>query len=345
MINTEEFLNILKTDDKKVFKLGKIDPGHVSGDPKILFDGETTVSVKKYKTINYSPIAGDRVLLVRLAGTYLVLGKVGSYSASGERGPGITNIADNGDGTLTITYGDGLIVTTSDVTGPQGEQGIQGDPGTQGEVGPPGEQGEPGPAGGNITTANQLPIADTNEHFTSDNVEGALNELFINVNDGKGLIATAIVDKGGVADGSDTFIELAAEITNLPSGGGSDSVVAGNTIVLTDSELASTTDINFVKVKEFQMLKGGTATFIFNLRRITDYSVSATGRLYKNGIAVGTQRNVTSSNYETFSEVLPFDKNDLMQLYMKKGLNPATVESNFFSIGITLDSSEYVTKL
>lgn len=78
MINTEEFLNILKNDEKKVFKLGKIDPGYVSGDPKILFDGETTVSVKKYKTINYSPIANDRVLLVRLAGTYLVLGKVGS---------------------------------------------------------------------------------------------------------------------------------------------------------------------------------------------------------------------------------------------------------------------------
>ena len=78
MINTEEFLNILKNDEKKVFKLGKIDPGYVSGDLKILFDGETTVSVKEYKTINYSPIANDRVLLVRLAGTYLVLGKVGS---------------------------------------------------------------------------------------------------------------------------------------------------------------------------------------------------------------------------------------------------------------------------
>ena len=80
MINTEEFLNILKNDEKKVFKLGKIDPNYVSGDPKILFDGETQVSTKTYKTINYTPAAGDRVLLVSIAGTYLVLGKVGSYS-------------------------------------------------------------------------------------------------------------------------------------------------------------------------------------------------------------------------------------------------------------------------
>ena len=135
MISTEEFLNILKTDDKKVYKLGKIDPNYASGDPRILFDGETTVSVKKYKTINYSPFANDRVLLVNIADTYLVLGRVGSYSSTGERGPGITNIADNGDGTLTITYGDGLTLTTSDITGPQGPQGIQGPPGIDGTGG------------------------------------------------------------------------------------------------------------------------------------------------------------------------------------------------------------------
>jgi hypothetical protein len=75
----------------------------------------------------------------------------GTNGIDGEDGIGITNIVDNGDGTLTITYGSGEVsVITSDLTGPQGDQGPQGTQGIQGEVGPQGEQGlqgEQGPQG------------------------------------------------------------------------------------------------------------------------------------------------------------------------------------------------------
>lgn len=47
------------------------------------------------------------------------------------------------------------------------------------------------------------------------NVVSAVNELFTNVNDGKNVIASAIIGKGGTASGSDTFAQLAAAIRGL----------------------------------------------------------------------------------------------------------------------------------
>lgn len=68
--------------------------------------------------------------------------------------------------------------------------------------------------------AGNTSIADSGGHFTATDVEGALAELFTSVSDGKDLIATAITDKGGTADGSDTFPELADAIDAIPGGGG-----------------------------------------------------------------------------------------------------------------------------
>ena len=71
----------------------------------------------------------------------------------GKDGSGITSVTDNGDGTLTIGYGDGHTVITSDLTGPtgpqgpQGNQGGKGDTGAQGPVGNTGAQGPKGDTG------------------------------------------------------------------------------------------------------------------------------------------------------------------------------------------------------
>jgi len=58
------------------FKLGTV-TALLNGNPVIQFDGETTVSQKIYKRLSsYSPAVNDRVLLCRVAGTYIILGKV-----------------------------------------------------------------------------------------------------------------------------------------------------------------------------------------------------------------------------------------------------------------------------
>lgn len=70
-MNSFEFLDLLKEDKKSLFRLGTI------VNSKVQFDGESTVSGKTYKRLSsYTISNGDRVLLVRIAGTYVILGKV-----------------------------------------------------------------------------------------------------------------------------------------------------------------------------------------------------------------------------------------------------------------------------
>jgi len=66
--------------------------------------------------------------------------------------------------------------------------------------------------------AKNIAIEDAGGHFTATDVEGALNELFTSVSNGKSLIATAITDKGIPASGSDTFSQLANKIEQIEVG-------------------------------------------------------------------------------------------------------------------------------
>jgi hypothetical protein len=78
MIKANEFLKILKTDTQQaVFRIGTIDPAYTGGRPAVIFDGETKVSQKKYPYLSsYSPTANDKVLLCRVAKSYIIIGKV-----------------------------------------------------------------------------------------------------------------------------------------------------------------------------------------------------------------------------------------------------------------------------
>jgi len=78
MIKPADFLKITKGGTPKApYRLGKIDPAYSSGRPKIVFDGETTASEKQYPYLeSYSPVANDRVLLLKVSGSYVIIGKV-----------------------------------------------------------------------------------------------------------------------------------------------------------------------------------------------------------------------------------------------------------------------------
>jgi len=48
-----------------------------SGRASLTFDGETTATQKYYRHLaSYSPTAGHRVLVVKISGTYVILGRV-----------------------------------------------------------------------------------------------------------------------------------------------------------------------------------------------------------------------------------------------------------------------------
>ena len=100
----------------------------------------------------------------------------------------------------------------------------------------------------------------------------------------------------------------------------------------------------YVKKKEIVLDFGGAVRIKFDLK----HSGSGTcyGRIYRNGVAVGTERSTTSSTYVTFSEdISGWSPGDLCQLYIKQASNPNADWRNFrlyssaFSrLEITLDT-------
>lgn len=58
-------------------RLGTIDPAYSTGAPKVIFDGEDAVSGRTYMRLaSYTPVAGDRVELLRFGSTWVIQGKV-----------------------------------------------------------------------------------------------------------------------------------------------------------------------------------------------------------------------------------------------------------------------------
>lgn len=62
--------------EKNLFRMAKVVQLE-SGKPVIRFNGEAKNAQKKYKRLaSYSPAVGDYIVLVKIAKTYLILGKV-----------------------------------------------------------------------------------------------------------------------------------------------------------------------------------------------------------------------------------------------------------------------------
>ena len=68
----------------------------------------------------------------------------------------------------------------------------------------------------------------------------------------------------------------------------------------------------YTKVKEILVGKGGRITVSFDLKRVGNI---AYGKVYINGIAVGTERTDNTASYVTFTEDFNVSIGDLVQLY------------------------------
>lgn len=78
MIKPQNLIDIIKDiinqeRQPEPYRLGNV----ASTDGRITFDGEQSAGLKKYKRLSsYSPTIGDRVLLARVKGSYVILGKL-----------------------------------------------------------------------------------------------------------------------------------------------------------------------------------------------------------------------------------------------------------------------------
>lgn len=102
-----------------------------------------------------------------------------------------------------------------DIKGPKGDKG---DDGSQGKEGPPGPKGEDGK---DCEVIDNLESEDGEKALSARQgkiLNKKYDELFYDVDNGKNLIAKAIVDKKGKANKDDSFKDLASKIGEIKTG-------------------------------------------------------------------------------------------------------------------------------
>ncbi len=108
-------------------------------------------------------------------------------------------------------------------------------------------------------------------------------------------------------------------------------------IAAADTE-RNTTGTGYTKVKEIEVNAGGTYRITFDLQALA--SGMAYGRVYKNGVAHGTEQSATvGAGYLNKSEDLVFEKGDLIQLYYRASGGGSAWVRNFKVKGTTVPNS------
>ena len=116
---------------------------------------------------------------------------------------------------------------------------------------------------------------------------------------------------------------------------------AGNYFIIGSDSEKTTAATSYTKVKEIVVTRTGTLRVSFALGASGDI---AYGRVYRNGVAVGTARNTTSTTPQTYSEdISGWGPNDLCQIYAytQYGAYPAKVTN--FRLYTGAPEREYVT--
>jgi hypothetical protein len=89
----------------------------------------------------------------------------------------------------------------------------------------------------------------------------------------------------------------------------------GSTTIASATTLEPTQSATPVLLKEIKISSSGSGTVDvqFDLKTQSD---SASARIYKNGVAFGTERTTTSTSFVTYNEYLNVSPNDLIQIYV-----------------------------
>ena len=112
-------------------------------------------------------------------------------------------------------------------------------------------------------------------------------------------------------------------------------MIAGDFLLASsDTEMEHGT-VTYTKKAELQVFRDGVYSVKFDMKIASVYGDPANyvrGRIYKDGVAYGTEWNsTTDANYATFTEDLTFEAGDLIQLYIREsaGGSPNVFIRNF----------------
>lgn len=124
------------------------------------------------------------------------------------------------------------------------------------------------------------------------------------------------------------------------------SFIASNALILENTEIRTESGTTYVLKYEFQIGSPGTFRIKFDIKSEV-YDEDVYGRIYINGIAVGTERYTTNQTFETFSEnIAGINEGDKIQLYIKRGYQPNTCSAqNFRLYGMPLENYLFIKTL
>ncbi|MBW2648963.1 MAG: hypothetical protein JRC53_03965 [Deltaproteobacteria bacterium] len=108
-----------------------------------------------------------------------------------------------------------------------------------------------------------------------------------------------------------------ADPTEIDVPGGIPDATAGDLLQVKSDAETTEASASYVKHKEIVIGRTGTYRVKFDLKT-SQSGYRVYGRIYRNGVAVGTEQSTTSDSYVTMSEdISGWSAGDLLQLYLK----------------------------
>ena len=120
---------------------------------------------------------------------------------------------------------------------------------------------------------------------------------------------------------------------------------AGDLLVVSSDSATSTFSQSYVKLKEISIAKKGSLRIKFNLYYTPTVGYAVYGRIYKNGVAVGTERSNSSASpgIQYSEDIDDFEKGDLVQIYAhtssiytQSGVNNFRIYSDAYEVSTAI---------
>lgn len=102
--------------------------------------------------------------------------------------------------------------------------------------------------------------------------------------------------------------------------------IASVNVIAASQSLFTMASSTYTLAKKIQMPNGGVVQVTFDLRTVGG---TAYGRIYKNGVAVGTERTTSSGTFVSWSENITFSANDTIELWIRNSTTNSTYNQRF----------------